>query len=128
MSADSNGIAKRCERTLNNQLFQIFTQVVRWRSYDRINYLHLQYTINQSIMKLLDRIENQHGKILVSHALGYLTAAKSGLSEAELEDLLSLDEKVKIRASFNGAQTLASLVIKYLGGRSSAPTGRKGKV
>ena len=45
-------------------------------------------------MKLLDRIENQHGKILVSHALGYLTAAKSGLSEAELEDLLSLDEKV----------------------------------
>ena len=45
-------------------------------------------------MKLFDRIENQHGKILVSHALGYLTAAKSGLSEAELEDLLSLDEKV----------------------------------
>lgn len=45
-------------------------------------------------MMLLDRIENQHGKLLVSHALGYLTAAKSGVSEAELEDLLSLDEKV----------------------------------
>ena len=104
MSANANGIAKRCERTLNNQPFQIFTQVVRWRSYDRINYLHLQYTINQSIMKLLDRIENQHGKILVSHALGYLTAAKSGLSEAELEDLLSLDEKVKIKDSFNSVQ------------------------
>ena len=67
---------------------------MRWKSYDKLNYLHLQYTINQSIMKLLDRIENQHGKILVSHALGYLTAAKSGLSESELEDLLSLDEKV----------------------------------
>ena len=77
---------------------------MRWRSYDRINYLHLQYTINQSIMKLLDRIENQHGKILVSHALGYLTAAKSGLSEAELEDLLSLDEKVTIKNSLNSAQ------------------------
>ena len=55
-------------------------------------------------MKLLDRIENQHGKILVSHALGYLTAAKSGLSEAELEDLLSLDEKVTIKNSLNSAQ------------------------
>lgn len=26
--------------------------------------------------------------------IGYITASKSGLSEAELEDLLSLDEKV----------------------------------
>ena len=84
---------------------------MRWRSYDRINYLHLQYTINQSIMKLLDRIENQHGKILVSHALGYLTAAKSGLSEAELEDLLSLDEKVKI--SFDSAQTAGGRGIHF---------------
>ena len=51
-------------------------------------------------MKLFERIENQHGKILVSHALGYVTAAKGGLSEAELEDLLSLDEKVNT-ATFN---------------------------
>lgn len=28
------------------------------------------------------------------HALAYITAAKSGLSESELEDLISLDDKV----------------------------------
>ena len=36
----------------------------------------------------------QHGKLLVSHALAYITASKSGLSESELEDLISLDDKV----------------------------------
>lgn len=34
------------------------------------------------------------GKILVSHALGYISASKSGLKEPELEDLLSLDDIV----------------------------------
>lgn len=33
-------------------------------------------------------------KILVSHALGYISASKSGLKEPELEDLLSLDDIV----------------------------------
>ena len=34
------------------------------------------------------------GKILFSHALGYISASKSGLKEPELEDLLSLDDIV----------------------------------
>ena len=34
------------------------------------------------------------GKILVSQALGYISASKSGLKEPELEDLLSLDDIV----------------------------------
>ena len=34
------------------------------------------------------------GKILVSHALGYISASKSDLTEPELEDLLSLDDIV----------------------------------
>lgn len=34
------------------------------------------------------------GKILVSHALGYISASKSGLKEPELEDHLSLDDIV----------------------------------
>ncbi|CAH0549743.1 unnamed protein product [Brassicogethes aeneus] len=38
--------------------------------------------------------DRKHGRILVFHALAYITAAKSGLSESELEDLISLDDKV----------------------------------
>lgn len=42
----------------------------------------------------LKRNDFKHGRILVFHALAYITAAKSGLSESELEDLISLDDKV----------------------------------
>ncbi|KAI6242069.1 NACHT domain-containing protein [Aphelenchoides fujianensis] len=50
-------------------------------------------SVQQSIHALFDRTESQHGKLLVSHALSYITAAKSGISDSELEDLISLDDK-----------------------------------
>ena len=72
----------------------VFDNVCRWKSFTQISDDSLEFTIHDSIYKLFERIEVQHGKTLVSYAFGYITAAKSGLSEAELEDLLSLDEKV----------------------------------
>jgi hypothetical protein len=36
----------------------------------------------------------QHGWMLVSHALAYVTASKNGVSEPEIEDFISLDDKV----------------------------------
>jgi len=74
----------------------VFGEIIRWRSYNKRQLTTLAVNIHDSIMKLLERIENQHGKILVSHAFGYLTLSKGGLTETELEDLLSLDEKVNL--------------------------------
>lgn len=72
----------------------IFAEVMRWRSYSRASDTILAYTVMDSIMKLFDRIEKQHGRQLVAHALSYITASKSGLSETEIEDLISLDDIV----------------------------------
>lgn len=72
----------------------VFAEICRWRSYTKPADTHLANTVMDSIMMLFERIEKQHGKILVFHALAYITAAKSGLSESELEDLISLDDKV----------------------------------
>lgn len=72
----------------------VFDEICRWKSYKKYQPNQLGHSIHDSITKLFEKIENQHGKTLVSHALGYITASKSGLSETELEDLLSLDEKV----------------------------------
>ncbi|KAJ3211260.1 hypothetical protein HDU67_004656 [Dinochytrium kinnereticum] len=44
--------------------------------------------------EVLDRIEEKLGRVFVSRAVGYLTAAKRGLSRRELEDILSCDEDV----------------------------------
>jgi hypothetical protein len=48
------------------------------------------------IKQLFSRIsaESNHGRILVSRSLAYLRAAKNGLSEDEIIDLLSRDEEV----------------------------------
>ncbi|GIY01134.1 NACHT and WD repeat domain-containing protein 2 [Caerostris darwini] len=67
---------------------------MRWRSYSKASETILAYTVMDSIMKLFDRIEKQHGRLLVAHALSYITASRSGLSETELEDLISLDDIV----------------------------------
>ena len=90
------GIARKALSKCNLPLFVklVFDEMCRWKSYSAAKHTTLAADTHASIMKLLDRVENQHGKILVMHALGYLTSAKSGLSEAELEDLLSLDERV----------------------------------
>ena len=72
----------------------VFDEIKLWRSYTQTQEKDLARTVSTSINKLLARIENQHGHILVEHALSYITASRSGLSEAELEDLLSLDETV----------------------------------
>ncbi|XP_023244232.1 NACHT and WD repeat domain-containing protein 2-like [Centruroides sculpturatus] len=72
----------------------VYAEVIRWKSYTRISSNSLAYTVMDSIMKLFDRIETQHGKLLVFHALAYITASRNGLSESELEDLISLDDIV----------------------------------
>ncbi|KAK0046460.1 NACHT and WD repeat domain-containing protein 2 [Biomphalaria pfeifferi] len=71
-----------------------FDEICRWRSYTKPNLTTLAFNIHDCIMLLFERIELQHGKTLVSHALGYISASKSGISEPELEDLISLDDKV----------------------------------
>ncbi|XP_050546334.1 NACHT and WD repeat domain-containing protein 2 isoform X3 [Daktulosphaira vitifoliae] len=72
----------------------VFAEICRWRSYTKSQETHLASNVMDSIMMLFERIEKQHGRLLVFHALAYITASKSGLSESELEDLISLDDKV----------------------------------
>jgi len=40
------------------------------------------------------QVEKNHGHVFVCHALSYLTASKNGLSDVEMEDVLSLDDVV----------------------------------
>eukprot|EP00055_Hartaetosiga_balthica_P016269 m.101938 g.101938 ORF g.101938 m.101938 type:complete len:2017 (+) comp9070_c1_seq1:232-6282(+) len=44
--------------------------------------------------QLLDEMEVTHGQFLVKHTIAYITLAFEGVTSAELEDLLSLDDDV----------------------------------
>ncbi|KAL7638639.1 UNVERIFIED_CONTAM: hypothetical protein RMT77_011211 [Armadillidium vulgare] len=72
----------------------VFAEVCRWKSYSKPQMTVLATNVMDSIMMLFEKTEKQHGKMLVSHALAYITASKNGLSESELEDLISLDDRV----------------------------------
>ncbi|XP_019645210.1 PREDICTED: NACHT domain- and WD repeat-containing protein 1-like [Branchiostoma belcheri] len=71
-----------------------FDEACRWHSFSKPEETRLQTTVVSCIHALFERVEKDHGKLLVQHALGYITAAKSGLTESELEDVLSCDDEV----------------------------------
>ncbi|XP_075063309.1 NACHT domain- and WD repeat-containing protein 1 [Mixophyes fleayi] len=71
-----------------------FDEAKRWFSYTLSSELHIATSTKEAVHQLYQRLENLHGKLLVSHALGYIAASRSGLSEAELKDILSIDNDV----------------------------------
>lgn len=50
--------------------------------------------VHTSISALLDHLEQKHGSAMVGRAASYLTLSRTGLTEAELADLLSCDDRV----------------------------------
>ena len=71
-----------------------FDQATKWKSYQDINTISLEKNVKDSIKRLLKDLERMHGKYLVAHALGLITCSKYGLSDAEVDDILSIDDEV----------------------------------
>ncbi|MEK6324285.1 MAG: DUF4062 domain-containing protein [Acidobacteriota bacterium] len=71
-----------------------FEEARRWKSYT--DAIKLKPDIPSIVEQLFDRlsVDANHGEVVVSRSLSYLAAAKNGLSEDELLDVLSRDEAV----------------------------------
>jgi WD40 repeat protein len=66
---------------------------IRWPSWAKDPHLPAATTFYEVLgQRLADA--RSHGEVLVASALGYLLAARDGLSEAELRELLAHDERV----------------------------------
>ncbi len=71
-----------------------FEEARLWKSYDVLPGLSGDIPgILRDLFKRLS-LESNHGEMLVSRSLGYLSAAKNGLSEDEMLDVLSLDKEM----------------------------------
>jgi NACHT domain- and WD repeat-containing protein len=68
-----------------------FEEARRWKSYSL--RMRLQGDIAGIVRELFRRLSADHGHLLVSRSLGYLVAAKNGLSEDELLDVLARDQE-----------------------------------
>ena len=71
-----------------------YIEAYKWRSYHEKEQTYLKNSVEKSIEFLFDKVEKKFDTVLVQHALSYITGAKSGISDNELEDVLSLDDKV----------------------------------
>ena len=87
-----NKALKKCSLPLYIEL--LHRQVCNWNSSQDITEESIIKGVHDSIRMFLAQLEEEHGKELVSKAMCYLTLAKSGITEAELTDILSCDNEV----------------------------------
>jgi WD40 repeat protein len=73
-----------------------FEEALGWRSFDAAEACVLREGLAGIIDVLFDRLSGNvnHGQLLASRSLGYLAAARYGLTEDEMLDVLSADEEV----------------------------------
>ena len=90
------------------------SEAEKWKSYDEFSLTDLPGSIKEYIHGIFDRLEKKHGKTLVSHALAYMTASYTGLSDCEMEDILSLDEEVLQGESVSNLPVRRLQPIKWL--------------
>lgn len=72
----------------------LMEQARTWQSYTPASDITLALTVVQAINTMFENLEIKFGCSLVKHALGYLTVGMSGLTEFEIEDVLSCDDVV----------------------------------
>jgi WD40 repeat protein len=95
----------------------IFGEARLWHSYDRV--VILGSNIDSVLNNLLIRLSHSsnHGELIVSRSMGYLTAAKNGLTEDEMLDILSNDLELYedfIKTMFHVPVDLLSCAKKHL--------------
>lgn len=65
-----------------------------WNSFYEVT--KIEESVGDIVEAIFTKLEENVGRMFVSHSLAYITAAKSGLSETELMELLVYDEEVCI--------------------------------
>ncbi len=106
LTAPQWAIIERC-LTKTKKLYPLhlkllFDIVKTWKSSDECDEIIYCTSIKDTIKFIFKNIESIHGVVLVSHIIFYLTLYESnGISESELEDILSIDDEVLLSISQN---------------------------
>ncbi|KAK3612217.1 hypothetical protein CHS0354_039489 [Potamilus streckersoni] len=66
----------------------------KWYSFTEVSELHLTNTVLESINTLFQQLEKKYGLQLISSALGFISVGLNGITDIEIEDALSCDDRV----------------------------------
>ncbi|XP_051253051.1 NACHT and WD repeat domain-containing protein 2 isoform X1 [Dicentrarchus labrax] len=87
-----NQALNSCCLTLYARLLHRHTSL--WHSDSDVTESSIPDGVHSSVSALLDHLEEKHGSSMLARAVSYLTLSRTGLTEAELADLLCSDEGV----------------------------------
>lgn len=93
-----NMIANHMSTTASPLFIQLIANIAsKWNSFTQVTMI--EESVTAVVEALFIKLEENVGFAFVSHSLAYITAAKSGLSETELMELLACDEEVCVYLS-----------------------------
>ena len=94
MTAGQEALTKQALQKCSLPLYAriVYDQIKKWKSYNVPNIGQLETTVRGAINKLYLSLEEKFGVDIVKHCLSYLTTTRYGISEVELEHVLSLDD------------------------------------
>ena len=75
----------------------LMDELLKWHSYDKTYLRSPPRDVTACIRRHFERLEELHGTVLVTHAFSLLAVSRHGLSQRELEDILSINEEVSPR-------------------------------
>lgn len=77
----------------------LFEESLKWTSYTEVNAKKLGDNVTKMATIKFSQLESSLGEAFVRRALGYITAARNGVTDQEMLDLLSLDDSVMAEVS-----------------------------
>ena len=87
-------LGRKAHRPLYLRL--LLDELLKWHSYDKTYLRAPPRDVTVCIRRHFERLAEVHGNVLVAHVFSLLAVSKEGLSQQELEDILSLDEEVRV--------------------------------
>ncbi|XP_034737989.1 NACHT domain- and WD repeat-containing protein 1 [Etheostoma cragini] len=96
LTAEQSAAALRSFESTGSPLHlrMILSAAKRWASFTPLAETRLGASTQEMMSQLFMTLEENHGKELVGGALGYIALAREGLLEAELRDIMSLDDDI----------------------------------
>ncbi|CAG2252657.1 unnamed protein product [Mytilus edulis] len=81
----------KCGKPLYLKILTV--RALQWRSFTDVQDFKVGPTLQAAINLFFDELEKKYGTVVVEKCFVFLSASKEGLSHAELEDILSLDDE-----------------------------------
>eukprot|EP01099_Mayorella_cantabrigiensis_P001360 TRINITY_DN1592_c0_g1_i1.p1 TRINITY_DN1592_c0_g1~~TRINITY_DN1592_c0_g1_i1.p1 ORF type:complete len:943 (+),score=208.47 TRINITY_DN1592_c0_g1_i1:380-3208(+) len=95
LSEEQNGVISRAIHSNRNPLYvRLLVDIaVQWTSVQSVSSSDIPSDVDSAIGAIFSRLEYYHGLLFTSHSLSYITISNNGVSESELDDVMSLDDE-----------------------------------